>query len=380
MLKESIACPRPSHDGLFSLMSRAVNPPVAFRFEDTGPLSVDLFDPLVDPEWDRLVLTHPGASVFHSSAWARVLVRTYGHRPVYLRFVSAGRTNALFPLMEVRSPLTGCRGISLPFSDFVPPLVFDPGLESEIIECLEEMVRQRKWQYAEVRGSLGPASASLSSTEFFAHSLNLRRAENVIYANFADSTRRAIRKASGSGLTVRVDTTVAALRDFYKLHVGTRKRHGIPPQSWRFFMIIQEEVLSRGLGFIVSAHDGVGRCVAAAVYFNWGMSALYKYGASDARALPLRPNHLVMWHAIRKFVREGSDSLHFGRSSPSNSGLRRFKRSWGAEEELVSYCKVGGSLKMQAEAGPNEFSKKLFRVLPSFLNRWVGAMLYKHLD
>jgi hypothetical protein len=285
--------------------------------------------------------------------------------------------------MEVRSPLTGRRGISLPFSDFVSPLVFEPGREPEIIECLEEMVRKREWQYSEIRGGLGQTSASLTDRKFFAHTLNLRRPEDVIFANFDDSTRRAIRKASGNGLTVRVDTTVPALQDFYKLHVGTRKRHGIPPQSWRFFKIIQEEILSRGLGFIVSAHDSGGKSVAAAVYFNWGKSALYKFGASDERALPLRPNHLVMWHAIRKFAREGADFLHFGRTSPSNSGLRRFKRSWGAEEELISYHKIGGSLKMRAEYGqgePNEFSKKLFRALPSFLNRLAGAVLYKHLD
>ncbi|MEW6405414.1 MAG: methicillin resistance protein, partial [Chloroflexota bacterium] len=77
---------------------------------------IHILDPLVLPEYDALLLATPGHSFFHSSLWARVLSDSYGYRPVYFASMSEGRFNALMPVMEVKSVLTGLRGVSLPFS------------------------------------------------------------------------------------------------------------------------------------------------------------------------------------------------------------------------------------------------------------------------
>ena len=84
-----------------------------------------LIDPLSGPEWDQLVLSHPDANFFHSAAWARVLAKSYGHKPLYLHFSRGGELLALVPMMEVKSYLTGRRAVCLPFSDFCSPLLFN---------------------------------------------------------------------------------------------------------------------------------------------------------------------------------------------------------------------------------------------------------------
>lgn len=345
-------------------------------------MNATFLDPQSDAEWDRLVLTHSSSSFFHSSAWARVLTRTYGHKPFYLRLTSDGRTAALLPLMEVSSRLTGRRGVCLPFSDFAAPLVFSRGSEGELLRCLSEIARERKWRHAEIRGGLDHMAASPGSVTFHGHTLDLRGGEEIVFANFDGSTRRAIRKAQSSGLTIRVDHSESALRDFYNLHILTRRRHGVPPQPWAFFRSIQEEILDRQLGFVVSARRGV-RCLAAAVYFSWGTSALYKFGASDHGSLHLRPNHIVMWEAIKLLIADGVSTLHFGRTSPDDPGLRRFKRSWGTMEESISYVRINGAAKpltRPGRAAASTVTKKLFRNLPPVLNRLAGALLYQHLD
>jgi len=71
----------------------------------------------IDPfgsEWDQLALSHPDANFFHSSAWARTLAKTYGHKPFYLSFFSSGAPQALVPMMEVTSAFTGRRGVGGP--------------------------------------------------------------------------------------------------------------------------------------------------------------------------------------------------------------------------------------------------------------------------
>ncbi len=44
-----------------------------------GSLEVQVIDPAREGTWDDLVATHPQSSVFHSSAWAKVLMNTYGY-------------------------------------------------------------------------------------------------------------------------------------------------------------------------------------------------------------------------------------------------------------------------------------------------------------
>src|SRR5262245_12716535 len=75
-------------------------------------------DPVLDPHWDSMVQEHPRCTIFHTSNWARVLCKTYSHRPVYLTFSDGKRIKAIVPLMEVSSPITGRRGVGLPFADF----------------------------------------------------------------------------------------------------------------------------------------------------------------------------------------------------------------------------------------------------------------------
>ena len=43
----------------------------------------------------------------------------------------------------------------------------------------------------------------------------------------------------------------------------------------------------------------------------------------------LRPNNLVMWEGIKSLMQRGADTLHLGRTSMENEGLRRFKLSRG---------------------------------------------------
>jgi hypothetical protein len=91
----------------------------------------------------------------------------------------------------------------------------------------------------------------------------------------------------------------------------------------------------------------------------------------------------VMWEAIKLLIADGVSTLHLGRTSLDNPGLRRFKRSWGTMEETISYVRINGAAGPLTSAGRTAAStvtKKLFRNLPPVLNRLAGALLYQHLD
>ena len=340
-----------------------------------------IINPVRNPGWDFVVALHRDASCFHTSAWAKVLHQTYNHRPFYLQFSRGRRLAALIPLMEVRSPFTGRRGVCLPFSDACEPLVFDPEAIDLVRDRLLYFVHERDWKYVEIRGCKSFPLASSSTAKFFGHRLDLHTGVEELVSRFASPVRRAIRKAERNGVGAEIVRNRQAVTDFYRLHVQTRRRHGLPPQPASFFANIYEHIIKPGLGFVVLAQQR-SRSIAAAIFFRFGKNALYKYGASDKKFQEFRPNNLVMWQGIQFLARNGAENLHFGRTECQNDGLRRFKLSWGTEEETIDYFRVDPSSRKCLVAPPSNsgFHKKIFARLPLSVNRLAGAMIYPHLD
>ena len=220
-----------------------------------------------------------------------------------------------------------------------------------------------------------------ASESYYGHFLDLRIGPEALISNFSSSVQRAVRKAERSGLNVSIQSTPDAMAQFYKLHLRTRRRHGVPPQPQSFFINIQRHLISAGFGFIVLVECQKAP-IAAAMFFKLGRHAVYKFGASDERLQELRANNLAMFEAIRYLAEGGAEVLHFGRTERENQGLRRFKLSWGATEEKIDYAcfdTASASWKHSCDRR-STFHKRVFRALPASLNRLAGAMIYPHLD
>jgi lipid II:glycine glycyltransferase (peptidoglycan interpeptide bridge formation enzyme) len=182
-------------------------------------------------------------------------------------------------------------------------------------------------------------------------------------------------------LQITFGNCLESMRIFYSLHNLTRRRHGLPPQQFTFFENIARHVLRPAHGFTVTARVGK-RPVAAAVYFHQGRQAIFKFGASDYAFQHLRPNNLVMWEAIKRYAADGFTSLHLGRTSLANQGLRRYKLGFGAREERIEDCRYDFRKRaFTRESHPTkDASSRVFRCLPLPLLRLAGRMIYPHLS
>ena len=337
-------------------------------------------DPIHWNEWDSILNTHPSCSFFHGSCWAKVLCESYGYTPFYWTRIQDGRLSLLMPLMEVRSYLTGSRGVSLPFTDECSTLVTDPSELTGLVEKAKEFGKERKWKYLEFRGREWSRLSDTSYLEFLGHELDLTHGMDKLKSGFKNSVRRAIRKAECSGVTTTHCHSHEALDSFYKLHCQTRRKHGLPPQPVRFFDSIQRNILARDQGFITTAFFRK-RPVASAIFFCFNGRAIFKFGASSERHLNLRANNLVMWSAIKNCIQRSVKSLDFGRTSTEDAGLRRFKLGWGARERKLQYFKYDLSRETFV-SGKDRLSgwhNPLFRALPIFACRWLGNALYRHI-
>ena len=324
-------------------------------------------------KWDQFVLSSDNYSIFHSSMWQRVLSDTYHYTPVYLSIIKNDKFQFLLPLIEISSYLTGKRGVSLPFTDYCDPILEPDFCFSDVTDQLLEFGKKSKWKYVELRSGRLSIPEKYISTYFYNHRLNLSKNTEKLFSSFSSNTQRNIKKAAREGVTVSISKSMKSLKHYYKLHCLTRKRHGIPPQSFNFFRKIYENIISKDFGFTILANHE-DRIIAGAVYFHFGDQALYKFGASDMNYKKYRSNNLVMWEAIKWYAENNYKNFDFGRT------VRRFKSGWGAKESIINYYKydlVHDCYVKDAGIVPKQV-QSFFKGMPVFVSKMAGNLIYKH--
>jgi hypothetical protein len=381
--------------------------------------NLQIINPITYPGWDELLLRTPGASFFHSSAWAKVLAESYGYTPLYFTVLENGKLRALVPVMEVNSFLTGKRGVSLPFTDYCEPIVSETSEFVVLFNSIIEYGKKKGWKYVELRGgeknlrsqesvvssqesggsNLSPESLVLgpglntdhsfipqpatrnipSCITYLGHTLDLTKGEENIFSHLRDGTKRNIKRAIKEKVRAEIFNSLESIKEFYRLNCMTRKEHGLPPQPFNFFKKIFDNVISKNLGLVILA-SYEDKNVAGGVYFHFGEKAVYKYGASEMAYQNLRANNLVMWEAIKWYCHNGFDHFCFGRTEPENQGLIQFKSGWGTTEQKISYYLYDFRKEefISAKSKVTGFHNKIFRNMPLPLLKKLGSVIYKH--
>ncbi len=344
-------------------------------------MSIQIINPLNNPDWDSLVLTNANYSFFHSSSWASVLSRSYGYEPLYFCQTDDDGISAFIPVMEVDSRLTGKRGVSLPFTDYCSPLASSQDVFQEIIDYLINYGKKAKWKYFELReGGEFFQESIVPFVSYATHTLDLSsNNEKEILSGFRSSNKRNIKKAGKQGVDVKIFNSLESVNEFYQLNCITRKDHGLPPQPYKFFKKVYEHIISMDKGFIALA-SYKEKYIAGAVYIYIGEKCIYKYGASDRKYQNLRANNLVMWEAIRYCIQKQMKSFCFGRTETENKGLMQFKHGWGTIEQTIKYYRYDFKKECFVEKikGSSGIEERIFNKMPIFLLRIIGSLLYKH--
>ena len=334
--------------------------------------------PLDDPRWRDFVAEHPRRTPFHDPAWGQLVADCYGFDAFAATLTGEqGEIRAGAPMVAVRHLARRPRWVSLPFTDYCPPLASSPTEESALAQGLLAASREAGVASVELRAPL--SGATPAGPTALRHVLALDPDPAAVYAGFHPSqVQRNIRRAEREGLTVRRSVVPGdLLTTFYELHLRTRRRQGVPIQPRRFFRLIAERLVVAGSGW-VDVVEAAGRPVAAALFLAGNGTVIYKFGASDDAAWKLRPNHLLFWHAIRAACEEGYDTLDFGRTDAGHDSLAAFKLSWGAREEPLTYSVLGqGSTGDAAHGTAGRLLGEVIRHSPAFVCRAAGELLYR---
>jgi FemAB-related protein (PEP-CTERM system-associated) len=339
--------------------------------------------------WNDYVSRNPNGYPYHLWEWGAVLQRTYNLRGWYLAVKEGRRIVGVLPIFCIRGLFFADKIVSLPFCEYGGPLLdgyLDEPTGEQVLMVLLKNVRELadrlKIDYVELRHSQVPFSNLFSSCGFkvlqryVTFRLDLTVGESGIWKSFDGLTRRRARarlkRAMSVGTKVE-DVDADTLKHYYRLYLGTQKRHGSPPHSYAFFKNLYDSFKPNGLlRMVLAVSDGKPVAGITAFCFN---GVLYCWNnVLDRDYANLHPTDFLLWHIIRWGVQNNFRVLDFGRTRPSDAGVYYFKSRWGGQKTgLEDHVFL---FKNAEIADPSQaryvFLSRLWSFLPVCLTQKVG--------
>jgi CelD/BcsL family acetyltransferase involved in cellulose biosynthesis len=281
----------------------------------------------------------------------------------------------------IQSWLTGSRLVSLPFSDHCDPLVEEDQFAS-IGSHLHTQCENADWQYIELRPSEGEfreASGYKVVERFALHLVDLRSEPGAIFRRLhKSSTQRKILRAQREGVVCSEGHSPKVLGAFYRLLELTRRRHGLPPQPYKWFENLAACV---GGAMTVRVASYRGQPVAGMVTLRHQSTLTYKYGASDDTWHRVGAVHLLFWKAIEEARAAGCVKFDLGRTDLDDQGLMTFKERWGAARVPLRYWRFrpGGRASTPTRDWVARYGARTASHVPARLRAAAGRALYRHL-
>jgi CelD/BcsL family acetyltransferase involved in cellulose biosynthesis len=338
-------------------------------------------DPRTDRSWHVLARSDQG-SLFTSPRWIDAVCSTYQFSPEARVVLNAdGLPTDGFSWVRV-DDLRGARIVSMPFSDRAEPFAADDRswrLLSEDAFQDDLPLTLRCFEGSAATGD--PRLAVVGAAVWHGTTLDLR--PEVMRAAIKPSARRNIATAQRAGVIVSASGGFEALETYHRLHVRLRKyKYGLLAQPLALFEEIWKAFAVDDSIVTLLAHVD-GTPVAGAVYLVWNDALYYKFGASLADYLPLRPNDALHWHAMAWGAARGLTSFDWGLSDIDQPGLVAYKRKWASHERrIVTLRRLGG----KPDAHADEVSALLGGLVgvltdhgvPDEITASAGGLLYRY--
>jgi lipid II:glycine glycyltransferase (peptidoglycan interpeptide bridge formation enzyme) len=165
--------------------------------------------------------------------------------------------------------------------------------------------------------------------------VNLRLSDAEQRSSLLQKWRYHLNKADKAGLTFE-HGTADRLPEFDALYETMVDRKRFPDHSAYetvpALMAIADPALRPELFFV--RHDG--EVVAGAIIFKAGDRAVYLYGATSGRALPLRAGYFMHWHIIR-WLRDNTAAKWYDLGGTDGfQGLHQFKKGMVGDRGVIS--------------------------------------------
>ena len=381
--------------------------------------------------WDTYVNGHPKATLYHLSAWKKIIKKTYGHKTYYLLATKSNSDATdngqqttctthsaigILPLIQLKHFIFGNSLISIPFFDIGGILADDEETEKALLSEAVKIGHKIESDTIELRHIqpltwLGNSSHLTDDRSHRAHSskeepgidyepstmshepppisyatrshkvrmlLALPESSEALMKSFKSKLRSQIKKPIKEGLKSKVGS-LELLDDFYKVFSINMRDLGSPLHSRKLIKHVLEE-FSEKARIVLVYKDSEPLACSIIVGFNdtlenpWA-SALRQYSR-------LSPNMLLYWTMLEYACNNGYKYFDFGRSTP-DEGTYKFKKQWGAKPEPLHwhFISLNGQPINEDTSEKSKFDKAIhyWQKLPVSVTKILGPMIRKHI-
>lgn len=324
--------------------------------------------------WEAFAASHPDATLYHSRPWLEVLRRGFGIDPMVAIIGEYNSTLAACLLARGGNPIR--RGlISMPFSDFCPPLAVDDTALGSLMSGLPGLATQSR---LEIRGVAGLYPWHVLH-HFQRWTLDLSRPFQAIERAADREVRRHLRRALAAGVTVECSRSAEAIETFFELQLESRRRLGVPSQPLKFFRLVHEVFAKLGaIEVWFATHQG--ERIAGVVVLRHGNDLHAKWSARAA-VCPDGASHLIFMSIAEQHA-QLARALDFGRTDSRNYGLSRFKRELGATATDLPYSyfpQMPSVTSAENLTGVWQTASRVWRKLPTPVARVLNGVTYRYL-
>jgi CelD/BcsL family acetyltransferase involved in cellulose biosynthesis len=295
--------------------------------------------------WDELVSACPEATIFHTSAWARLWTDEWkdARWETIVLPDSSGYAGGIGAIVRRRGIFHTVD--SMPFSTYGGPIVReghpDPaGVRRQLLASFAARASRRLVARARItwyQGIRDDFPEQLSPEETTTHVLPLSADYERVAKGFSPATRRLVRQADESELSVRAAETPEDLRLFYAMAVETVRRRGGIPKPYSLYERIFTSLVPAGLArYHLVFHEGAA--VAGSLHLFHQGAAMSWLPVSRESSWHLRPNNYLIASLLETLCGAGYLEYNFGASPPDAAGLVRFKEGWGARPRAVLFA------------------------------------------
>ena len=324
-------------------------------------------------QWLKFAAQVPDATLYHRRLWVELLRAAHG-------------MNIQVATLEYGSePVAGClfarparpfarRLISLPDSERCGPLAKDEESGDAFLSALASHPRARAG--FEIHGAAGPPAPWETVDTFARWTVEMQRPLDKLHQALDRDVRRNMRHAAEAGITVEWGHSLEYLRRFYRLHLDTRRRLGVPPRPFRYFKLLHQ-IFSRTGALSVWIARLRDSDLAGLVMLQDDDTL---YAKMNARSIdcPNGANHLMFVSAMDEFAGRVRH-WDLGRVDIRNRGLRDFKKRLGATSTPLPYAyfpRAPRNISSEVLSGPTQILSQAWRRLPLWTTRVLGTVVY----
>lgn len=350
-------------------------------------MDVELLNNGNEDGWREFTASHDHTGIWHTLEWRDILASEYKFKSKYLLAKDNGEVCGVFPLFQIKSPITGNRIVSLPFSYHCGPVATSDDAYLELIKESQRVADDLGCKYAEMK-MLNPLSENVVKNSNLIENLYFHTSILDLSSNPDDNwkkldsrrTRWAVNKAIRSDVTIRTETDISDLKAHHKLKILTRKKHGSPAPSFKFFKKIMDSFEDKGaVKLWVAEHED--NVISTLMFYTYKDIVMPAYIASNDAYNSLMPNNLLYWRSIEWGCNNGFKYFDFGRTEPNNESLLSFKRKWGCNNFKIPYYYYPHQPKLMSQNrhdSKTSFIRNTWKKMPDSVLEVLGPQLLKH--